>query len=84
VGGDEFVLLFDALDDAALLVQRAQAMAETVQQPLRVRDGPWALGANIGGAISPRHGSTEQALLQAADQAMYRAKQANQAYCLAP
>jgi GGDEF domain-containing protein len=46
--------------------------------------GRGAPGAHIGGAISPRHGSTEQALLQAADQAMYRAKRANQAYCLAP
>jgi diguanylate cyclase (GGDEF)-like protein/PAS domain S-box-containing protein len=83
LGGDEFVVLFDALDDAPRLAQRAHAMAETVSQPLRLGDAAWTLGVNIGGAISPRHGCSEAALLHAGDQAMYSAKQVDDTYRLA-
>jgi diguanylate cyclase (GGDEF)-like protein/PAS domain S-box-containing protein len=83
LGGDEFVVAFDALADAAWLALRAQAIAETVRQPVRVDDSACELGANIGGAIFPRHGRTEAALLAAADGAMYRAKQAGAPYRLA-
>ena len=83
IGGDEFVMLFDALDDAALLMQRAQSIADSVAQPFRVGEAAWSLAANLGGAISPRHGRREAELLQAADAAMYRAKQAGETYRLA-
>jgi diguanylate cyclase (GGDEF)-like protein/PAS domain S-box-containing protein len=83
LGGDEFVIVFDALDVAALLEQRAQAVADGVRKPLRVGDGAWELGTNIGGAMFPRHGRTEAALLHAADEAMYRARQAGERYRLA-
>lgn len=82
-GGDEFVVLFDALDDAPRLAQRAHAMAGTVSQPLRLGKAAWTLGVNIGGAISPRHGRSEAALLHAGDRAMYSAKQADDTYRLA-
>lgn len=83
LGGDEFVLLLDALDDPDQLAERAQAIAAAVTRPLRLGELRLVLGANLGGAISPRHGSTEAALLAAADEAMYRAKQAGQSYGLA-
>jgi len=83
LGGDEFVAAFDALDDAARLAQRAQSMAEAVSQPFRVDAAACELGANIGGAIFPRHGRTEAELLGAADRAMYRAKQTGLSYSLA-
>jgi diguanylate cyclase len=83
LGGDEFVAAFDALDDAARLAQRALAMAEVVSQPFRVDAAACELGANIGGAVFPRHGHTEAALLGAADRAMYLAKEAGQNYRLA-
>ena len=40
------------------------------------------VGVTIGGALFPRHGTTAEALLQSADQAMYRAKRAQQDFCL--
>ena len=83
LGGDEFVLLFDGLDDAQRLHRRALSVAHSVTRPLRMEAAVGALGVNIGAAISPRHGQSEQALLQAADQAMYLAKQAGQTYRLA-
>jgi diguanylate cyclase (GGDEF)-like protein/PAS domain S-box-containing protein len=87
LGGDEFVLLFDGLDDAAALATRAAATIERIAGPLRIGDAapdsPIRLGANLGGAIHPRHGRTEKILLAAADAAMYAAKQAGVAYRLA-
>lgn len=83
LGGDEFVMLFDGLDDPAHLQERALAVAHSIGQPLRLEAATGALGVNIGGAISPRHGHSEAALLHAADQAMYRAKQAGAPYRLA-
>ncbi|HET9975932.1 MAG TPA: sensor domain-containing diguanylate cyclase [Burkholderiaceae bacterium] len=83
LGGDEFVVALDALADDARLALRARAIAETVRQPVRVEDAACELGANIGGAIFPRHGRAEAELLAAADRAMYGAKQDGQAYRLA-
>lgn len=83
VGGDEFVVLYEALQDPQLLAQRAQAITDSVAQPFRVGEAAWSLGVNIGGAISPRHGCDEAQLLQAADGAMYRAKKAGVTYRLA-
>jgi diguanylate cyclase (GGDEF)-like protein/PAS domain S-box-containing protein len=83
VGGDEFVVLFDALEDEGLLARRAQGIAQSAAESFRVAEVAWSLGVNIGGAISPRHGRSEPALLRAADEAMYRAKRADATYRLA-
>lgn len=83
VGGDEFVVLLDGVDAAERLEARAQVIAVALTQPFRVEDVTDALSVNIGGAISQRHGRTLDALLAAADQAMYAAKQAQQVYRLA-
>jgi diguanylate cyclase (GGDEF)-like protein/PAS domain S-box-containing protein len=83
LGGDEFVMLFDGLDDPDHLRERALAVAHSIAQPLRLGAAAGTLGVNIGGALSPRDGASEAALLAAADQAMYRAKKAGVAYRLA-
>ena len=84
LGGDEFVLLMDGLDSPARLRQLAMATARSLVQPMRLASVTHTLGVNIGGALFPGHGSTEQDLLAAADAAMYAAKQAGETYCLAP
>jgi diguanylate cyclase (GGDEF)-like protein/PAS domain S-box-containing protein len=84
LGGDEFVLLLDGLGDAEQLRERALAVAASLARPLRIgATAKSALGVNIGGAISPQHGTSAQALMDAADRAMYVAKQSGQAYRLA-
>lgn len=76
LGGDEFaVLLPDSdIDRAKEIVHRLSRSLDTDfnmdGQRLRV-------GSSIGVALYPQHGSTEQALLQRADVAMYLAKHKN-------
>jgi diguanylate cyclase (GGDEF)-like protein/PAS domain S-box-containing protein len=84
LGGDEFVLLLDGLHDAEQLHARALATVASLRRPMHI--GPardCTLSVNIGGAISPLHGTSAKALLAGADRAMYRAKQHRQDYCLA-
>lgn len=84
LGGDEFVMLMDGLDSPARLGQLAMATAQSLVQPMRLASITRTLGVNIGGALFPGHGSTEQDLLAAADAAMDAAKQAGETYRLAP
>lgn len=70
-GGDEFVLMLPGIEDASAARGRASSLAELISREdidgLRV-------GASVGIALFPRHAETLEALLQAADGAMYAAK----------
>ncbi len=75
VGGDEFVMLAtdlgpDASEGAARLARRC---LEALAAPLTIKDNLCLLGVSIGIAISDGTG-TPEAMLLAADQAMYVAK----------
>ncbi len=83
LGGDEFVLLVDGMSDASRLSALADAAAQSLSRPMHLADGTVSVGVNIGGAIFPTHGLTEDALLAAADRAMYAAKLAGEPYRLA-
>ncbi len=73
LGGDEFgVLLPDA--DAQAAVRAARTILEALQQPLVLEGQELEVGASIGIALSPEHGSDPDALLRRADVAMYVAK----------
>jgi len=83
-GGDEFVVLLDRTADPALITARALAMVDRVSQPFRIGEISDAIGVNVGVAIHPRDGRTEQGLLAIADRNMYRAKQSEQPCCIDP
>lgn len=83
LGGDRFAVLLDGVGDDRLLHRRTLSLATSLTQPLRVGDAGHSVSVNIGGAIAPRHGRSEQALLAAADRAMVEAKQAGETYRLA-
>lgn len=75
-GGEEFTLI---LPEASLEVtqQRAEQIKATVQD-LRVNQGQKVLDPitlSLGVAVFPSHGTNHRALLQAADIALYRAKE---------
>jgi diguanylate cyclase (GGDEF)-like protein len=81
-GGDEFVILVDLMSDPRLLASRASAMVESIEQPFRIDSLSGRIGINVGGAIHPRDGNTEEDLLALADRNMYRAKRSEQPYCI--
>ncbi len=72
--GDEFVILLcgeTALERADKVSQR---VLSTMQRPFEIGGEKISIAASIGIAHSPTDASTPQALLSAADQAMYLAK----------
>ena len=74
LGGDEFaVLLEDATGAEAAEV--AMKLAAAVAEPITVRNAALSVTASCGIAMFPDHGNTQRKLEDAADQAMYRAKQ---------
>jgi diguanylate cyclase (GGDEF)-like protein len=76
-GGEEFTIL---MPDASVAVAEARAMALRERiAALQVRHGPLALPPvtiSCGVAAMPEHGDTPEALLGAADDALYAAKRA--------
>jgi diguanylate cyclase (GGDEF)-like protein len=74
LGGDEFAVLLRSAgpDDAMAEVYK---LHHALSRPLIVDGFPLSTGTSIGVALAPQHGSTANALIHAADIAMYRAKQ---------
>lgn len=75
IGGDEFVILFNGLDDKEVLKKRAERILELVNEPIWVNDTRLKMGASLGIAVTPGDGRNEEELINAADEAMYAAKQ---------
>ena len=74
LGGDEFVLVIKdqpTLEQMADLVERIRT---AVALPVSVAGQEIVPGASIGVAVFPRDGRTSDALMRAADAAMYHAK----------
>lgn len=80
VGGDEFVLLLNDLNDKKLLTTRAHKIIHHIQSPFCVSGIEGSIEANIGGAIYPEDGNSEEMLLSVADRNMYQAKSQNSQY----
>jgi diguanylate cyclase (GGDEF)-like protein len=75
LGGDEFaVLVPDADPDAVRLL--AERLAEALRAPAVVEGVRIAIQSSIGVAIAPTHARSVAGLLQRADIALYRAKEA--------
>ena len=81
LGGDEFaVLLPEAGADGAARV--AGALRRTLDRPVVLGDRAVQVEASVGGALAPAHGGDPDALLRAADVAMYAAKRGRRGYAL--
>ena len=75
LGGDEFAVLLERTDgpgDAEALCDR---LIHEISQPLLVNGQQIGIGASVGIAFGPYHGSDPDTLLRNADLALYRAKQ---------
>ncbi len=74
LAGDEFTLFFPEIGSAAEIERLARRVALAVSEPFELSGHSVDVGASIGVAISPDHGTSIEAMMRAADIAMYRAK----------
>ncbi|WP_426416386.1 diguanylate cyclase domain-containing protein [Aestuariirhabdus sp. LZHN29] len=74
--GDEFVAIYTGLVEEDQASRLAQQLIKTIAGIATISGRPIEVGASIGVAIYPRHGTSSEALMKAADSAMYAAKAA--------
>jgi len=74
LAGDEFTLFFPQIDGMAEIEMIARRIALAISEPFELQGHSIDIGASIGVAVSPHHGTTVEGLMRAADLAMYRAK----------
>ena len=73
-GGDEFALMLADVKDTATALVVANRIVEAIAEPFEVGGLRLDVGASLGLAMSPEHGTDLATLLQKADIAMYQAK----------
>jgi diguanylate cyclase (GGDEF)-like protein len=74
LAGDEFTMFFPQIESVAEIERVARRVVLAVSEPFELSSHSVDIGASIGVAISPDHGTSIEALMRAADIAMYRAK----------
>ena len=74
LGGDEFAVLLPATDDVTQATAVARAVLTALEEPTSLDDVRLEIGASIGIALAPLHGSDVGTLLKCSDVAMYAAK----------
>ena len=76
LGGDEFVVVAEGVHDPREAAQLAERILEALSAPVELAGLELRMRASIGISLGPQHGASGDALLKAADAAMYRAKRA--------
>jgi diguanylate cyclase (GGDEF)-like protein len=74
LAGDEFTIFFPRIDSLAEVERIARRVVLAISEPYELCSHSVDIGASVGLAISPDHGASIEALMRAADIAMYRAK----------
>jgi len=80
LGGDEFACLLPDLDAPEQLAEVARKLLAVVSAPHTLGQLTVSVRASIGIATCPLHGTTTDALLTAADSAMYLSKRAGSGF----
>ncbi|HJU50491.1 MAG TPA: EAL domain-containing protein [Pseudogulbenkiania sp.] len=75
LGGDEFTIILEQLESPDRAAYSAQRILSVLERPLRIEDIDIQVRASIGIATYPDCGRTFTSLIEAADVAMYRAKE---------
>jgi len=75
LGGDEFTIILDDLNDVEQASGIAERIRETLAAPMVINGQEIFVTASIGIAIFPINGRDIEELIQAADAAMYKAKE---------
>jgi len=80
LGGDEFAILLPSVDGTEAAVETGKKLIRALETPFLVDEHAFYIGASLGIALAPAHGSDAATLLRRADVAMYIAKQTNSGY----
>lgn len=75
IGGDEFVVVLEDFGDVSNVTNVAAKLLKVLAEPIRVEHRELCTTASIGISIFPGDGDSVEALIKAADAAMYRAKE---------
>jgi diguanylate cyclase len=75
IGGDEFIILFRSAENILDISARATGVLAALCTPAHVDAATIPIMASLGFALFPENGRTSNALISAADQALYSAKQ---------
>jgi diguanylate cyclase (GGDEF)-like protein len=74
LAGDEFTMFFPEIQSSADIERVARRIALAISEPFELCGHSVDIGASIGVSICPDHGTSIEALMRAADIAMYHAK----------
>jgi diguanylate cyclase (GGDEF)-like protein len=74
LAGDEFTIFFPEIESVAEIERIARRIVLAIAEPFELCSHSVDIGASIGVALRPEHGMSIEALMRAADIAMYRAK----------
>jgi diguanylate cyclase (GGDEF)-like protein len=74
LGGDEFTVVCDGVMDTDRLTAIGWEFVRAFQQPLAVDGRHLMISISVGASLYPDHGGDAEALLSAADAALFRAK----------
>ncbi|HSQ96360.1 MAG TPA: EAL domain-containing protein [Croceibacterium sp.] len=76
LGGDEFQIIVPKRTDRTRLGDLAKDIIHSLSQPYSIDGHSIIIGASVGIALSPNHGTTSDDLIRNADLALYAAKDA--------
>lgn len=76
LGGDEFQVIVPGHQDRTVLGHIANDIINALSQPYTIEGQTVVIGASVGIALAPEHGSTSDELIRNVDLALYAAKDA--------
>ncbi|MET3130983.1 diguanylate cyclase (GGDEF)-like protein/PAS domain S-box-containing protein [Oxalobacteraceae bacterium GrIS 1.11] len=76
LGGDEFTVILPHLQNGTDAARIAEQILAAIAQPCTIAGQALTIELSIGIALFPEHGQTVEEIVNAADEAMYRAKKA--------
>ena len=74
LAGDEFTIFFPDIHAVADVERLARRIVMAISEPFELCSHGVDIGASIGIAVAPQHGTSIEVLMRSADIAMYRAK----------
>ncbi|MCB0065542.1 MAG: GGDEF domain-containing protein, partial [Caldilineaceae bacterium] len=74
IGGDEFLVVLTDVAEVSDIHIVAERITEATSQPFDLAGAQFSLSVSVGVALFAEHGDDPEALIRAADQAMYCAK----------